>query len=70
MSHAAAVQRLEEIERQRLDLFNLDRSAWTSAQWDAQTDKLIRLAELEQEARLSLERSHKMHLAIPARAGG
>jgi hypothetical protein len=69
MTHAEAIQRLEEIERQRLDLFNVDKSGWTAADRDRHTYELIRLAQLEQLARLALNKSHPLHLA-PARTGG
>jgi hypothetical protein len=62
MTHAEAVQRIEEIERELMRLFKIDKSSWTEAQLEELTNRKIDLALDQEEARYCLDKSHKMHL--------
>jgi hypothetical protein len=69
MTPTEAVQRLEEIERERLVLQKSDRSWWSLERWAEHREKLVQLHELEHECRYCLDRGHPMHLDRPARTG-
>jgi hypothetical protein len=60
MTHAEAVQRLEDIDRVRLKLFRLDKTSWTVAQWEKLTERKAHLARLEQEAQFCIDVTQRL----------
>jgi hypothetical protein len=56
MSHSQAMQRLQEIQQERRVLLQANPAPMTTVQHHSLTDRLIRLAVLEEIARTCLDR--------------